>query len=356
MLFRFQRMHASMRYMEHLRRSGYRDSLTGQRSRLLQAATSIPSTLAPRGPAAAHIAGLFWLTVIACTAVFLLVLVMLLIPIIRAWRTQGDEPPLPIPIDADLRSPRPVREGRWIGGLGAAMPVTVLTVIFLATLVTLRASNPPESASRLTIEVTGHQWWWEIRYPGRGVVTANELHIPVGRPARIELRGVDVIHSFWIPQLNGKTDLVPGQSNATWIQADSAGHYLGECAEYCGPQHAHMDFEVVAEDSAAFDRWIATQRAPVTAVSGDGPRLFLDHGCASCHTIRGTSAAGQVGPDLTHVASRLTLAGGVLPNGEGDIGGWIANPGRVKPGTLMPTIPMPGADLRVLAAWLSSLR
>jgi cytochrome c oxidase subunit 2 len=322
------------------------------------AGQSIPSTLSPQGPAAVHIASLWWITAVACGAVFLLVMVLLLVPIARELRRKRNEPEAFDIIEPGIRTAPPVSEARWIGAGGAAMPVVVLTTLFLATLITMRSMEAPAAAAGLTIEVVGHQWWWEVRYPGRGVVTANELHLPVGKPARISLRGVDVIHSLWVPQLNGKTDLIPGQHNSTWLQADHPGHYLGMCAEFCGPQHAHMAIEVIAEDSAAFDGWMAHQRmnAAASTESADGARVFQDRGCGSCHSVRGTAAAGTIGPDLTHVASRAMLAAGALPNHEGDVAGWIANPGAVKPGTLMPRIPMPGAELRAVARYLESLK
>lgn len=273
----------------------------------------------------------------------------------------------------DTGRPRSERLGvRWMIGAGVVFPVVVLTALLLVTLPTLGALTPGREASgraaggdaAATIEVTGRQWWWEVRYlddePSRIVMTANELHVPVGRRVRVLLRTDDVIHSFWVPGLHGKTDMIPGRTNVMWLQADSAGVYRGQCAEFCGVQHAKMAFVVVADPPAEYERWLARQREPAalpaTAAGVRAQEAFLQSGCVVCHTVRGTPARGSVGPDLTHLASRRTLAAGVLPLNLGNLHGWIADPQSLKPGSHMPAIPMGAEELHLIASYLAGLR
>jgi cytochrome c oxidase subunit 2 len=190
-------------------------------------------------------------------------------------------------------------------------------------------------------------------------VTANEIHVPAGRPVRLRLSSADVIHSFWVPQLMPKTDLIPGQVNETWLTANRPGIYRGQCAEYCGLQHALMAFLVVADGPAAFDRWVALQRAPAAEPAGTlatrGRQVLERTSCATCHTVRGTSARGTAGPDLTHLASRQQLGAGAVPNTPGHLGGWIANSQTIKPGNLMPPQPLTSEELQALIAYLETL-
>jgi cytochrome c oxidase subunit 2 len=312
-----------------------------------------PSALDPHGPAARQVATLWWVMLAIATVIFALVLVLLLLPLFRRTRDR-----LP---DGDLlRDAAPVSTTRWIVLGGALMPAIVLAGVFVATLAVMRGVHAPARASALPIEVIGHQWWWEIRYPDRGVVTADEIHLPVGVPAKLRLESDDVIHSLWVPQLNGKTDLIPGQTNTMWLQADTAGQYNARCAEYCGDQHAHMSLMVIAQPVGEFNAWLARQRRPAlpagSSASLAGQRVFLEHSCAYCHTVRGTSALGRVGPDLTHIASRATLAGGAFDNTRGNLAGWIQNPDVLKPGTLMPAVPLSGPDVQAIVAYLEGLR
>ena len=215
----------------------------------------------------------------------------------------------------------------------------------------------------LTIEVTGQQWWWKVRYlsddPSRIFTTANEIHIPTGEPVRIELIGADVIHSFWVPPLSGKTDAIPGQTNVTWLEADRPGRYRGQCTEYCGVQHAHMGFEVVAQSPGEFDAWWDAQLKPAATAdrrpANAAPTLFSYH-CGACHTVRGTEAGGAIAPDLTHLMSRATIAAGTLPNNAGNLSGWIADPQAIKPGTLMPIVYLSGPELNDIRAYLQTLK
>lgn len=252
----------------------------------------------------------------------------------------------------------------WVAWGGIVIPAIVLVVAFLFTIGTLDAVAAPERAPAATIQVIGHQWWWEVRYegagPSAGVVTANEIHVPVGEPVRLELSTNDVIHSFWVPELAGKTDLIPGQTNTTWIEARHAGTFGGTCGEYCGAQHAHMQIRVIADPPGRFQQWLADQRAPAAQATDpnavDGLQVFMRSGCANCHTIRGTSAGGGVGPDLTHIASRTTIAAGALPNTQGNLMGWIVGAQTIKPGSDMPVIAVPSRDLQSLAAYLETLK
>jgi cytochrome c oxidase subunit II len=216
----------------------------------------------------------------------------------------------------------------------------------------------------LTINVTGHQWWWEFEYqdpdPSKRITTANEVHVPVGEPVQFKLRAADVIHSFWAPSLNGKRDLIPGYVSSQWFEADTAGVYRGQCAEFCGLQHAKMAFFVIAEPPAKFAAWMAAaaQSPPPPADSTllHGQRVFLSSGCAVCHTIGGTAAQAFVGPPLTHLESRSTIAAGTLPNTRANLMGWITNPQAIKPGVIMPAVPLTPVQLTALVGYLETLK
>ncbi len=259
-------------------------------------------------------------------------------------------------------APRRASEKLWIVGGGIVFPVVVLAVLLVYAIHTGHAlSGPPARAA--DIEVVGKRWWWEVRYSlGAGkAVLANELRVPVGKPVEIALSTTDVIHSFWVPALAGKVDMIPGRINRIVIEAREPGVYRGQCAEFCGAQHALMAFYVVAVPQDEYREWLGRQASPA-AEPGDpfvrqGRDVFLREGCAACHTIRGTGAAGARGPDLTHVGSRLSIAAGTLANGTGALAAWIADPQHVKPGNLMPaTRTLPGEDLRALAAYLDALK
>ncbi|MCT7376279.1 cytochrome c oxidase subunit II [Chelativorans salis] len=246
------------------------------------------------------------------------------------------------------------------GGVVTPMLV-IMAMVIVGVSVGREIATRPQSGP--IVEVIGRLWWWELRYlDGDGEViatTANEMHIPVGQPVRLRLTSENVIHSFWAPQLQGKTDLIPGQVNESWIEAERAGVYRGQCSEYCGVQHALMSFIVVAEPLEEFERWLSLQAEPATEPSSDetrrGQQVFLEQGCAGCHTIRSVSEVGEIGPDLTHLAGRRTLAAATVPNTKGHLGGWISDPQRIKPGNKMPSTVMEPADLQALLAFLGSL-
>jgi cytochrome c oxidase subunit 2 len=247
---------------------------------------------------------------------------------------------------------------RWIG-IGLALTILALIAALARTVAVMAAIGAPAGQPALTLEITGHQWWWEVRYlgptPDQTFVTANEIHIPTGRPVLVKLNGADVIHSFWIPALAGKTDTIPGRTNLTWMQADRAGLYRGQCTEYCGVQHAHMAAFVTADPPAAFEAWRANQLRAAAPADSEGETLFVQR-CGACHTVRGTDAGGVAGPDLTHLMSRQTLAAGTVPNTRSGLSGWIANPQALKPGARMPAADLSGPELGRVAAYLETLK
>jgi cytochrome c oxidase subunit 2 len=211
------------------------------------------------------------------------------------------------------------------------------------------------------IEVIGHQWWWEIHYSNQNFDTANEIHIPVGQPVTVHVTSADVVHSFWVPELHGKIDLIPGQTNTISLEADQAGVYRGQCAEFCGAQHAHMAILVIAEPAGQFSAWLDNQsRAGVEPAVGsleqEGQQAFLGSACVYCHTIKGTNASGKVGPDLTHLGSRLTLGAGTLPNTPGNLAGWTINSQTIKPGNHMPPMDLSAVQVQALLAYLETLK
>lgn len=305
-----------------------------------------PSAFQTQSPAAARIASLSWFLFVLGGLVYLVVMGIL---VFGLFRRRGA-----------AASGRWQNSGRWliIGG-GIVVPAIILLVIYSFTLSALSALSPVFAADNLTITMTGHQWWWEVEYPNREVVTANELHIPAGEPVAIRLASEDVIHSFWVPELNGKLDLMPGRINTLWLEADEPGEYWGLCAEYCGIQHAKMLFVVVAHAPEEFEAWLEAQRLPAAAPGNEltqmGFEVFMDVGCAQCHTISGTNATGDLGPDLTHFASRQTLGAGIAPNNRGNLGGWIVDPHGLKPGNLMPPSQLSGPQLQALLAYMETL-
>ena len=316
----------------------------------------IQSPLDPAGVHAARISTLWWVMLVVMAVTFVLVLLFLSRALARAPQVQHPEPPRLAPAE----------DSRTWRGVAAAIAVTVVTLfgVLVASLVTgARVATPPP-AGAITIEVIGHQWWWEIRYlhpqADKIVTTANEIHIPVGVPVAIKTTSRDVIHSFWVPNLHGKRDVLPGHVNSFWLQADRSGTYRGQCAEYCGLQHAHMALYVIAEPRDQFERWLETQRAPaaqpVTDAQRRGQQVFLSSSCVMCHTIRGTPAGARNGPDLTHLASRRFIVAGTLPNTRGNLAGWVLDPQGVKPGSRMPPNPLTPVDLHALLDYLESLR
>jgi len=309
------------------------------------------------GPAAASLAHLGWyglLAFMAATFVTLCLIGWL------AFRRRGT-----------LAEHEPISSGdrgqSWILIGGFAIPFAVLSFLLVATMDTLNAFPMMDGHEQLPdIVVTGHQWWFQLNYefaghPDQNVQTATEIHVPVGRPMTLALRSGDVIHSFWVPKLHGKVDVIPGQTNFIRIEADRPGTYQGECAEFCGEQHAHMRLLVVAQSPEEYQRWLTRMRddaaQPTDPAVRHGEDVFLSQACALCHTIRGTLANGTVGPDLTHIGSRLTIAGGEFKNTPGNLGAWVTSAQNLKPGALMPNLStLDGPDLGALISYLESLK
>lgn len=323
--------------------------------------TPFQSALNPAAEQSARIAHLFDFFVILLGAVFLVTLAATLWTLTRRHRGIRQEP-----LEATHR-PSEATEHRLRNSVLAASVVTVLILfgLLIASVSTGAATlNLRKNGSALNIFIVGNQWWWQATYqsqdPTKILVTANEIHIPVGKPVMISGTSYDVIHSFWVPNLQGKMDLVPSRVNTQFIQATYPGRYRGQCAEFCGLQHAHMALWIVAESQADFARWMDNQLqpsvAPATPELAQGQSVFLSSACIMCHTIRGTPANGQTAPDLTHIASRFTIAAGTLPNTKGNLGGWIGDPQRIKPGNHMATVSLAAADMQPLLDYLESLK
>jgi cytochrome c oxidase subunit 2 len=308
--------------------------------------SAAPSALEPHGPGAERAAGMWWLMFGISTVVVLVVGGLILVGALRRRRRDDrDETP------------------RWAMGMvvggGVVFPILVLALLWALTLREVAVLDEPPSDPTVEIEVIGKRWWWEVRYPDRGVTTANEIHVPVGETVDLSLRSGDIIHSFWVPELMPKTDMIPGRENRMWLRADRAGLYRGQCAEFCGLQHARMAFLVIAQPRAEFDAWLEEQAGqpapPSEPETMTGLESFLNAPCVGCHTVRGTPASGTLGPDLTHVASRRTLAAATIPNTPENMLAWIENSQRIKPGSLMPPIELPPEELRAIVAYLESL-
>jgi cytochrome c oxidase subunit 2 len=313
------------------------------------------SALDPAGPQANHIADLWWMFFWITASIYTLVIAAMLITLRRRNTGASDQ----------LIGPNPkVERGAMIAvSTCVAITAVILFILMLADLFTGRALHGRES-NPLSVTVTGHQWWWQIQYndgsPSNWVTTANELHIPAGRMIEFDLRSPDVIHSFWFPNLNGKKDLVPGHPTRAVFRADRPGMYLGQCAEFCGLQHAHMRLTLIAEEPEKFSEWYKAQQQTPSEPSGDdekrGKQLFLTTSCMLCHTVQGTTSAATVGPDLTHVASRRMIGAGTLTNGPTALAQWITNPQHFKPGVKMPQNNFQPDDLQKLVAYLNSLK
>jgi cytochrome c oxidase subunit 2 len=306
---------------------------------------SVASVLRPAGPAALAIADIAWAMFVGAALVLAGVTALLLVAV--------------------RRGPSTVQPKRWLLGAGVAFPVTVLVALSVFSQWRSAALRADPPADALVISVTGRMWWWEVRYRnpagGGDIVLANEIRIPVGRPVHLGLTTADVIHSVWFPALAGKMDTVPGRVNHLVFSASAAGVHRGQCAEFCGEQHARMGMHLVAEPPEVFDAWLRAQAepavAPATPLQERGRQAFLAQRCGACHTVRGVSEEGRLAPDLTHVGSRVALGAGVLQNHEKAMAQWIAHVQRLKPGARMPgNEDLDTATLQALAAYLSHLQ
>ena len=306
--------------------------------------------LSPEGPAAREIASLWWVMLWLGVAVFTLFVVLLVRGLLRGRGSAAED-------DAGAVSPASRR--RWLVLGGVVMPAVVLVVVLVATVDTMADLQTDGSSDALQIEIVGHQWWWEVNYTAAGVTTANEIHIPVGRPVEFTLTSADVIHSFWVPQLGGKLDLLPEDENVLVLQADTPRVYRSQCAEFCGLQHANMAFVVVAEPADEFQAWLDAQSeppaAPAAGAAQEGEQVFLQSKCIECHAIRGTSTPEKPGPDLTHFAARTSISAALLPDTPQQLRDWIADPQHFKEGTSMPAADLSDSDLEALAAYLQGL-
>ena len=311
------------------------------------------SMVDPAGPKARGVFDFWMFLIIVASTVFVIFLAVLLIGLFKRARTAEPESP------AVHRTVT-----RWVVSSVAA--TLVILIVFLVLDFRLgRAIAVTGPRKPLIVEVIGHQWWWEVVYPdsvtsSNYIYTANEIHIPVGRPVILHLSASDVIHSFWVPNLSGKKDLIPGKATETWIQANVPGVYRGQCAEFCGHQHAKMAMEVVAESPEEFERWAVRMREPAATPADSmrlaGRQVFVTSSCSNCHAVGGSPASGHVGPDLTHLASRRTIAAATLPNSRGNLAGWILDPQQIKPGAMMPANSLDPDQLQSLLAYLEGLK
>jgi cytochrome c oxidase subunit II len=294
------------------------------------------------------------LTLAICAVIFVIVAGLLIYAIVRFRRRPGD----------DASEPPQIYGSNQIELAWTVLPILIVVVLILVTARTIAdVENHPQPPDALKVTVVGRQWWWEIHYPDLGIVTANELHVPVSEAGRrqltfLTLESADVAHSFWVPQLAGKTDLIPNRVNRMWIEPKQAGTYLGNCAEYCGTQHAKMRIRVIAHPPEEFARWAASQRRPAAEdrLAAAGRERFFSLSCVNCHAIQGTSAKGTFGPDLTHLMSRETLGSGASPNTPEKLRAWVRDPQAIKEGCLMPDMQLSDKELDQIVAYLLTLK
>lgn len=301
----------------------------------------------PHSPYARSIHSLSVAVLLVCLGILLIVILLVTYSTYKFRGRPGQPTPKPI-------------YGNWkieVGSTGAF--VLILAIISYFSVRTMWSADPPTKQPD-TLLIVAHQWWWEVRYPNTGVVTANEIHVPVRTPERVGLQSADVIHDFWVPELGRKMDMIPGTENHTWFSADAPGTYLGRCAEYCGQEHAWMRLRVIAQTPAEFAQWergqLLVPATPAGGSAGQGAQYFQQLSCASCHTIRGTAAIARIGPDLTHVATRETLAAGRLDNSAANLDQWLLEPDQIKPGSKMPNLHLSREQRTDLVAYLEDLR
>lgn len=313
------------------------------------------SVLRPAGVQAVRIHDLWQLTLWICMGVFAVILLALIVALVRAKRRSGGAPDV---APCDGPGPR-----RWIGA-ATVVSAALLAVLLGADMLTDRALSRLPVADAVRVEMTAQQWWWEARYIGSDgrpeFAVSSELHVPVGKPVIVTLKSADVIHTFWVPSLHGKKDMLPGRSTQLVLQADKVGTYRGECAEFCGLQHALMAFSVTAQPPEDYGRWRTAQAAVAPAATGAdavrGQQIFMASNCSQCHTVRGTAAVGSLGPDLTHVGSRRLMAAGTLANDPETLAAWIVDPQSLKAGSTMPSSRLAPDDVRALVAYLGGLK
>jgi cytochrome c oxidase subunit 2 len=310
------------------------------------------SMVDPAGPKSAMVDHFWHFLIITASVVTAIVFIALLIALFKRRRPVEPQEPA---VHRSLT--------RWVSA-SVAMTLVIIVVFLVLDFRLGRAIATVPARTPLRVNVIGHQWWWEFQYPdsvpSNWISTANELHIPVGRPVLLNMSSPDVIHSFWVPNLSGKKDLIPGHATETWIEADSAGVYRGQCAEFCGLEHAKMAMLVIADPPAKFNEWLLASRTPAVDPSDStakaGKQVFLTAGCSVCHAIAGTNAGATAGPNLTHFGSRLSIAAATLPNNRGNVGGWVMDPQRIKPGAMMPPNGLEPDQLNAIIAYLEGLK
>jgi cytochrome c oxidase subunit 2 len=314
---------------------------------------AVPNIFSPASTPADSIYHLSLFVLAICGVIFLVVCSLLAYAVVKFRRRTGD----------DGREPPQIYGSNQVELAWTVIPVLIVVVLFLAAARVIHAVEDAKFPPG-TIEVTavGHQFWWEFQYPGQGFTTANELHVPVSdrehpTPTHITLMSADTDHSFWVPKLAGKVDLIPNRVNNMWIDPHETGVYVGQCAQYCGTQHAKMLLKVVVESREDFDKWAANEKRPADEVASvaEGRRVFESTACVNCHTIAGTNARGKFGPDLTHLMSRGTIASGAALNTQEDLRLWIKDPGAIKPGSLMPAMQMSDPEIDAVTAYLMTL-
>ena len=303
----------------------------------------------PSSPEMEALTGLTYYTIAISAAILAIILFGVFYSIIRFRKSPGD-------------NEEPYQN---FGSLGVEIvwtliPCAIVAVLFLLTCNTMRVVDPPVDGREPDLIIIGHQWWWEMRYTDSGIITANELHIPVGKYLLARIESIDVIHDFWVPELGRKIDAVPGHPNHIWIVAGKPGVYLGACAEFCGVQHANMRIRVIAESEEEFKEWekqeLVIPSTPRYGLAGEGAKLFEEKACMNCHTISGTAAAARVGPNLTHLNDRQTIGAGVLTNTPENLNKWLTNPQKYKPGSLMPDMKLTPEEVDALVAYLEALK
>ena len=345
------------RCVEHARRASRRVA-SGILAVAVAGCAGSQNALDPAGPPNRSVNHLFWAMLIVSSIIWVAVVVAALWALIsRRRRTREDlEPVVIVPNERHRRE-----VGIVTGLVGATVVILLLFLVYDFTVGRALAERPSRT---LTIELIGHQWWWEVHYidpdPSKLMVDANELHIPAGEPVQVKLSSQDVIHSFWVPNIIGKRDLIPGYTSSLFLDADKPGVYHAQCAEFCGLEHAKMALPVIVHSRADFTAWLAEARSPAAEPSdssaAEGKKIFLAGTCSSCHAVTGVEAYGTIGPNLTHIGSRRTIAAGTLPNTRGNLGGWIVDPQSIKPGARMPSNQLAGKDLRNLIDYLETLK
>ncbi len=322
---------------------------------LLGGCSSDMSALSPGGPVASRIADLFWMFFALACVVWVLVMLALAYALLRRRRAVAA-----LPVD----DPPGESGARGVIYVLIALTAVIVSALSILSFLTGRSLASLGGSDPIEIEIVGQQWWWKVTYtspaPSLTLTSANDIHVPAGRPVRLVLKSRDVIHSFWIPEIAGKRDLIPGQTNALDIMVSSPGEYRGQCAEFCGFQHAHMRLVLIAQKPEEFDAWYSAQLKPApppqSEAAKQGQQAFLTKGCVMCHQISGTPAKGQIGPDLTHVASRTGIAANTLPMTRGALAAWVADPQSIKPGTKMPRVDLTADELNFIVDYLEQLK